>query len=166
MLKIITNAPIYVWPLFALLVWRGLKARKTYIATWKILSILPAAMMIWSVSAFATRYGFRLIFISAVGIALGCWLGTNLVKKQNIKFDKTRQLIEIEGNSWPLILSLSIFCLRYFLGVAYAILPELVKNGACMMLECVTTILSGMFLGRLIGYWQKSKTSPHCDLVK
>jgi len=166
MLKIITHAPIYVWPLFALLVWGGLKARKTRTVSWRTLAILPAAMMIWSVSAFSSRYGFRLIFISAAGILLGSWLGTLTVKKLNIKFNKSHQLMEISGDSWPLILSMSIFFLRYFLGVAYAILPELVKNGACMMLECVTTVISGMFLGRLIGYWQKSKTSPHCDLAK
>jgi uncharacterized protein with PQ loop repeat len=146
MMQVISHTPFYVWPLFAYLLWGGWKSTKTYSISWKSLLIMPAIMFLWSIYAIITRYG------------------SLTVRGLQLKFDKKRNLIEIAGNWTPMILSMSIFSLRYFLGAAYGLYPDLAGNTALLILENVATAVSGMFTGRLVGYWQRSKASHHVDL--
>ncbi len=163
-MEIISNTPIFVWPLLAYLFWGGWKARKTYIVPWIPLLIMPVVMCIWSIYSILARYGVLSIGYWMVSITLGIYLGSLTVRKLGLKFDKKRKLIEISGNWTPLILSMSIFSLRYFLGAIYGLHPELARVPALLIVENIATIVSGMFMGRLVGYWQRYKTAPHFDL--
>ena len=165
MMQMISHSPFYVWPLFCLLLWGGWQSRKIYVISWKSLFIMPVIMFIWSIYATIARYGNISICWWAISIAIGIWLGSLTVRKLQLRFDKQSSLIEVAGSWIPMILSLSIFCLRYFLGVAYGLHLDLVKNPALLfILDNVATIISGMFMGRLVGYWQQSKTAPHIAL--
>ncbi len=166
MFEIIAYTPIYLRPLLAYLIWEGWKSRKTHVVTWKALVIMPAIMFIWSIYANINRYGNVSMFLWVVSITIGCWLGSLTVHKLNLRFDKHHNLIEIAGNWTSLILSISIFSLRYLLGAAYGIYPNLEGNIGLLIIENIATIISGMFTGRLVGYWQRSKISPHVDLVE
>lgn len=152
MIQIITHTPIYVWPLLAYLIWGGLKSRKTYSVSWKALLIMPLIMLIWSIYA---NISYGNIYLWAICISIGIFLGSLTVRKLNLKFD--RNLIEIAGNWTPLILSMSIFSLRYFLGATYGMHPELKGTTNLLILENIATIISGMFTGRVIGYWRRFK---------
>ena len=164
--QIISNTPVYVWPLLAYLLWGGWKSRKTYVISWKPLLVMPAIMFIWSIYAVMTRYGNVSICLWAVSITIGIWFGSLTVRGLKLRFDKQQNLIEVAGSWSPMILSLSIFTLRYFLGVAYGLHPDLKGNTALLILENIATIVSGMFTGRLVGYWQRSKISPHINLAE
>ena len=81
MLQIFTNAPIWVWPLFVLLVVLGLRARKTrrvpvivmyflplfVISTLRNVSGLPGGNVVWILFAF--------------GYLSGIWAGNRLQKR-------------------------------------------------------------------------------------
>lgn len=164
MIQIITEAPVYVWPLLIYLIWGGLKARKASIVPWKALVILPVTMFIWSIYSILTHYGMMSIFLWILSITIGMGLGFLTTSKLSLRFDKQKKLIEVGGNWSPLILSISIFSLRYFLGATYALHPELEGSTTLLIIENIATLVSGMFLGRLISYWQRYKTSPHVDL--
>jgi hypothetical protein len=163
-MEIIFHTPVYVWPLLALLLWGGLKARKTSLAPWKALLIMPAVMLLWSFYSIMTHYSHFSLYLWALSIAIGIWLGSLTVRRLSLKFDKQQNLIEIGGSWWPLILSIWIFSLRYFLGATYALHPELVQHTALLFTENIAALVSGMLAGRLVGYWQRSKASPHMDL--
>lgn len=166
MLEIISGTPSYVWPLLALLLWGGWKSRNPHVISWKSLLIMPSAMFFWSFFAISTSYGNLSICLWAVSIVLGTWLGSLTTRKLPLQFDKQKHLIEIGGSWTPLILSVLIFSLRYFLGAAYGLYPDLKGDAALIAVENLATLVSGMFAGRLLGYWQRSKQSPHIDLIE
>lgn len=164
MFQIIANTPTYVWFILFYLIWIGWKSRSTHLASWSVLSIMPVIMGLWSFFACVNYYGSIAIFRWVACLIVGIWLGTLTVRSLNLKFDKKRNLIEIAGNWTPFILSLCIFSLRYFLGVAYGMYPEIKGNWNLWILENIATIISGMFLGRLVAYWQRFKEASHVDL--
>ena len=166
MMQIISHTPIYAWILFGVLLWKGWKARKTRITPWKALLIMPAVMSTWSIYSIWIHYEPIAICLWAVSIALGVKLGWLTMRKLHLRFDKEQKLVEASGSWTPMLLSVSIFSLRYFLGVTYGLHPELAGNAVLLGVEALATVVSGMFTGRLMGCWERSKTSPHVDLIK
>jgi hypothetical protein len=157
MLQILVNTPLYVWPLLALLIWGGVKAKKTHIVSWKALSIMPAIMLLWSIYSVATRYAPVFLSLWAFSLGIGIWLGILMTRKLALRFDRQKKTVEIPGNWTPLILSLSIFSLRYTLGVSYGLHPESQGSPLLLAVENCATVVSGVLLGRVAGFWQRSK---------
>ena len=157
LLEILVHTPFYVWPLLALLVWGGVKSRKTHTVSWKAISVMPAVMFMWSFYTVATRYAPVFLFLWAFSLGVGIWLGILTTRKLALQFDRQKKTIEIPGNWTPLILSLSIFFLRYLLGAFYGLHPECQGNLFLMALENLATVISGILLGRLVGFWHRSK---------
>ena len=166
MMKVILHTPIFVWCLLAYLLWGGWKAGRMYIASWKTLLIMPAIMITWSVYTIIARHSIFSISFWAVSIIVGIWIGSVTIRRLSLRFDKGKNLIEIPGSWTPLILSFSIFILRYFLGVTYGLHPELRGNSTLLVIENMATVISGIFTGRLIGYWKRAKLSHHTDLAQ
>lgn len=161
MIQIISNTPIYVWLLLVYLIRGGWKSRRDYTVAWKDLLVTPAIMFFWSIYSTVTRYEGSTICLWVVSLSLGIWVGLLTVRRLRLSFDKQKNLIEIAGNWTPMILSLTIFSLRYFLGAVYGLHPVLVGSYKMLAIECMATIVSGMFTGRLIGYYLRSKTASH-----
>ncbi len=166
MIEMISDAPSYVWPLLAMLLLGGWKSRKPHIISWKTLLIMPSLMFAWSLYALAAYYSPLSICLWALSISIGIWLGSLTTRNLSLQFDKQKHLLEIGGSWIPLILSLSIFSLRYFLGAAYGLYPHLKGHLALFAVENLATLVSGMLTGRLFSFWQKSKRSSHTDLAK
>lgn len=165
-MEVISETPLYAWILLAYLLYGGWKSRKTYVIAWKPLCILPAVMFLWSfyVGGIASHYGSLAIYLWPLSMAAGIWLGSLTARNLTLRFDKQQQLIEVSGSWTPMILSISIFALRYFLGAAYGMNPDLRGSAALFGVENLATVVSGMFTGRLVGYLQRSRTSPQVDL--
>ena len=167
MLEIISHAPIYVWVILSLLIWKGWKARHTYTVSWKDLIIIPVAMLIWTTYSIIKNYDlFSIVpwFVS-VSVSVGIGLGQRMIHKSSLRFDKKKKIIEFSGSWIPMILFLSIFSLRFFLGATYGIHPELRGSLKLLIVENFATVISSIFLGRLIGTLKRFKRSPHIDLL-
>lgn len=158
MLQIILHTPLYVWPLLAYLIWIGWKSTKTHLISWKLLLIMPAIMSVWSACSGISIWKWLIC------TALGVWLGSLTVRRLNLRFDKERNKIEISGSWAPMVLSLSMFGLKYFLAVISHLYPELKGGSPFFLLDCATSVISGMFTGRVIGYWQRSKIASNSNL--
>jgi hypothetical protein len=159
MMQMITETPVYVWPLLTYLIWRGWESRKTHVTSWKALLIMPIIIFAWSIYAIFSSDCKTIWFVLwPISISLGIWFGSLTIRKLNLKFDKQQNLIETAGSWTPMILSMSIFGLRYFLGATYGFYPELKGSIGLLILENIATIISGMFIGRLIGYWRRFKS--------
>ena len=123
--KIISSTPIYAWILLALLLWKGLRARKLHRISWKDTLIFPVVMVVWSFYSTYKNYDASSIIFWTVSFAVGFGLGPFTLRNLRSDFDKKSKQIELSGSWVLLILSISIFSLRYFLGVIYGIYPEL-----------------------------------------
>lgn len=160
MLSILAETPLYVWPLFLLLLWGGIKTLKTHRVSWKEIAVMPIVMLLWS---FYAMYGRLSIW--ALAIAAGIALGRLTIRRLILQFDRKRNLLQVSGDVWPLILSMTIFSLRYGIGVFDALHPESSDGFIRLAAELAATVVSGMFLGRLAGYWKRSRSLPHVDLA-
>jgi hypothetical protein len=124
-----------------------------------LLLVFPVAFLTWSYYSRAFHLTIWSFFV-----IIGAALGLIMVRNHQIKFDKKKLLAEIPGNWVTLGMSLSIFVIRYYLSVIYALFPEMIGSWPLMTLEVAAVIISGMFLGRLIGYWQKYSDAEHVIL--
>jgi branched-subunit amino acid transport protein len=167
MIDMITHAPFYVWPLFAYLVFIGLKASKTSIISLKVLAIAPTIFCTWSFYSVLQRYGDNplLMVLWAGSTVFGAWIVYSMMRQLPLRFDKTNRLVEMPGSWAPLVLSMSIFTIRYALGVTGALYPEFTGNWILVIPELIAAVISGMSAGRVIRCWQKFKTSSHVNLV-
>lgn len=164
MLDIISHAPIYVWVILALLSWKGWKARRTYTLSLKDLVIIPLAMLTWTTYSIFKNYDLLSIIPWVLSVSIGVGIGLLIVHKSSLRFDKKKKIIEFPGSWSPLILFLLIFSIRFFLGATYGVHPELKGTLKLLIVENFATILSAIFLGRLIGTLKRFKQSPHVDL--
>ena len=165
-IEIISHTPLYVWALLGLLLQRSWNARKTHVNSWQSLIIMPVIMLTWSIYSTVTHYESLSLYLWAASTAMGVWLGSLTVRKLPLRFDKEKNLIEIAGNWTPMILSMSIFSLRYFIGTTYSLYPDLKGNPILLALENAASAIAGMFMGRLLGYWRRSKTAPAATLER
>ncbi|MBW5435201.1 hypothetical protein FXB41_10555 [Bradyrhizobium canariense] len=119
--QVLVHTPLRVWPLFAYLVWQGIKAmqpRRTPI--WRAL-IVPAVFIVWGVS----RIGFGhqdgtwpLIAWIAAALAL---LPLGVLTPRPFDVDHTTGEIIRPGSAFALVRNLVVFSLQYTVGVISAI---------------------------------------------
>ena len=82
-----------------------------------------------------------------------------------VRFDKEKNLVGLPG-SWFMLFSLmTIFCIRYFLGMTYAMHPEWRGNLVLFAFEGIAIAISAMFIGRALSILQKHKMAPHESLT-
>lgn len=65
---IITETPIYVWPLLAYIIFVGMKARKTGIVPLKVLLMMPVIFPIWSCYALFSPLWYQLFNLKCLDL--------------------------------------------------------------------------------------------------
>ena len=150
MLKIIANIPLFVWPLFAVLLIGGLKARKTRLVPLKDLLLIPIAFFGWSLFSFFDRYASDplaiLLWILSLGV--GSFIGFSHIQRLNLRCERQKKAIEMPGSWIPLMLSMSIFTTKFSMGMMRAMLPHLENSILFLGLELLSGIFLGIFTGR------------------
>ena len=165
MFQILSNTPIYAWILLALLVWKGLRARKIHIISWKDMLVFPLVMLGWSFYSAYQNYDVTSLLFWILSLAAGIAMGPLTMRGQSFRFDKEKKQVELSGSWVPLVLMLSIFAVRYYLGASYGMHPELKGALSLFTVECLAALIAGIFFGRFLGLWRRSKQAPHVDLV-
>ncbi len=122
---IVTRAPWWVWPLFALLVIGGvarLKARSLPLAR---VTIVPVVFLAWGLISLGGRLADRpLLALPWLAAAL---LGSTVgwfTSPTGVRADRAQRRIYIPGSPATLFASLTVFVLKYACSVAAAIRPE------------------------------------------
>jgi len=158
--QILTHTPIWVFPLFAYLVWLGIKAmRPCTVTIWRSL-IVPVVFIVWGLS--------RLFSRADVAGPLAAWLGAaavllaiGLLTARPIELDHTTGEIKRPGSVVPLIRNITVFALQYTVAVITAIDPHDATTAAIVG-RAVSGGTTGYFLGRTIAqlrqYWKQRKT--------
>lgn len=156
-LQIVTNTPLWVWPLMALVVWLGvLGLRPRTLPLWR-LAILPAVGLVLSFVAIAqaARPALALVgWLAALAIALP--LGFAIGRRRVVRrLDDGR--LEIAGGWFMLAFGLSIFAARYALGVVFGLAPALRADPVWIALAgAVGGVVGGIGLGWLGGVGGRS----------
>lgn len=152
MSEIFSRAPIWVWGVLITLVVVGLLlTRDRRRAAW--IAILPSSGF-----AFYSAWGAYATFPSpAVSVAawlIGASVPLLMIRRSlgtalGVLRHRPGQIVPIAGSFVPLVLFVSIFCVRYALNVLKAVRPEMLTQVAvAMMLAGLLGLLSGALASR------------------
>ena len=156
-LQIVLNTPPWVWPVMGLVVWLGvLGLQPRTLPPWR-LAILPVVGLVLSFVGLgqSARPGLALVAwlaALAVGLPQGFLLGR---RRAVHRLDDGR--LEIAGGWFMLVFGLSIFVVRYALGVIFGMAPALRTDPAWIALAgAVGGLVAGIGLGWLGGVGGRS----------
>lgn len=152
MLKILTNTPFFVWPLFAVLLIGGFKARKASTVSLNTLLLIPGFFFVWSFFSFFKKSSSDplTIFLWFFCLAIGIFIGFLQMKRLHLQFDVEKRNVEMPGSWIPLILSMLIFAAKFSLGMTRSMFPHLDGSMLFLGLELFSTLILGIFQGRVI----------------
>jgi hypothetical protein len=163
-LDIVRRTPPWVWLLLAGLVALGLSQWRERRASLTRITVLPVAMVAFSLLGLMGDFGQR----ATVAIALGAWLtgfalmGWLLRRMQapaGAHFDASSARFQLPGSPWPLLLILTIFLLKYAVGIELAIQPQAASQaGFVLGIALVYGALSGVFTSRTAALWRLARS--------
>jgi hypothetical protein len=166
--NILGNTPLWVWGLFAFLLFLGLRALRTSTTSFVRLAILPSVFFAWGVYGVIAAFGAAPpqlgVWLAAFVVGIGC--GVLFARATALEADHINGLVRIAGGPSTLILILAIFAAKYVFGFMHAAQPALFADARWWMSEiALSGALSGMFAGRLVGLWRAYRAAPQVDLV-
>lgn len=151
MIKIISNIPLFVWPLFAVLLLGGIKARKVSLVPLRTLLLVPLIFLGWSFSSFFGKYTeFSAVFFWVLSLGAGFLIGFLCMQRLKLKFEREKKMIEMPGSWIPLILSMSIFSAKFSVGMMRGMLAQPDSSMLLLGVELFSAIILGIFLGRAV----------------
>ena len=124
-LRIFSGAPVWVFPLLAVLIVLGVQAlwpRK--VPLWR-LALAPAMFMSWGLISLGARAVTSPELLAGWGIAaaIGVILAQYAARPDRLRIDPLEGLIAVPGSPVPLVRNLSMFLTKYGLGIAFALAP-------------------------------------------
>jgi hypothetical protein len=154
LIQILKHTPLFVWAILAgVTVMGALQLRPQQLPRWRVMALPCALLMLglWSMgSAFRAHPETAALWLVALlGTAA---LGPRLADRSGALWLAPAQRLQLPGSTLPLVLALSVFCLRYINGVATALHPALTALPQWQWpLAMLFGGLSGMFIGRAAG---------------
>lgn len=156
MFEILARIPLYVWPLFVFLIWAGRRESRTHLVRpWQV--VLPAAIMsLYGLYGTGDTYGWS-------GFALGAWgagalAGLVLLSPAGAATRAARRNPEdgrylVPGSYWPLGLFMTVFGVRFALGMSGALAPALLARPAVMAVSsAILGACAGAMMRRLLDF--------------
>jgi len=150
----IAHTPLWVWPLFAAMLWLGARNLATRERPLAPMFLLPAIGLIIAVVTVAASGADLTLVIPAflVSLALGAAIGWNLVPGDVVpRRDEGR--VVVPGSVAPLFIVIAFLVLRYAMGYVYGRWPEL-RSDRALTLEFGATgaLLAGILWGRTLRF--------------
>jgi hypothetical protein len=166
--QILIHTPIWVFPLFAYLVWLGIKAmRPRTVTIWRSL-IVPAVFIIWGLSRLVSRQQDVMWPLVSWLAAAAVLLVVGLLTARPFELDHTTGEIKRPGSWVPLIRNVTVFALQYTVAVIAAVGPHDATTAAIAG-RLISGGTTGYFLGRTIAllrqYWKQRKEDIKAGLT-
>jgi hypothetical protein len=165
LLPILRNTPPSVWLLLAGVVTAGLAQARERTASLARISVLPAAMTLFSLSATVSAFSRSPVLPEALWLwLLGAAAVTALLAPGQAKarFDAASRSYALPGSWLPFALMLAIFLSRYTVAVRLAMHPSLVMDTSfVLVVATVHGVFSGIFLGRAAQLWRLALPPQH-----
>lgn len=153
MSEIISHTPIWVFVLFFVLIVLGLLQLKDRYISFNRLVILPIIMVCLSFYSTISAFGLDIksSFCCFIGLVIAVLLNMFFKLPRNSTYNKVEEIFFIKGSIIPFILIMSIFFIKYFVGVVIAMQLVILND---LLFICIISfiygILSGFFLGRIV----------------
>jgi len=148
-LAIITNAPIWVWPLLGLLIAYGTLAsreRTTLIAPIYALPLL-GILSFNAVNALPASYTIWIIFAGAY--VFGAWRG--FIFQDGIILFKSKTHVTLSGEWLTMLVVMLVFWMNFISAVVNAIAPTLyTATSFHTVFATIAGLTAGVFLGRTL----------------
>jgi hypothetical protein len=161
--QVLIHTPIWVFPLFAYLVWLGIKAtRPRTVTIWRSL-IVPAVFIVWGLSRLLSRQDYvwpLVIWVAAAAVLLVI----GLLTARPLELDHTTGEIKRPGSWMPLIRNVTVFVLQYTVAVIAAVDPHDATTAAIVG-RVISGGTTGYFVGRTIALLRQYFRQRKADLT-
>lgn len=157
-LDALAHTPWWVYVLFAYLLTRGYKAWKGGTTSLIKMAIIPLAFTLWGLATLIEHFPITLgsVGMWLLGTAAGSAIGWALAARTALQVDRAHRLVKKPGSPLVLILLLAIFGFKYATGYLLATQPDLATMPGFYLPELfVTGLIKGVFLGQLLGTFQR-----------
>ncbi len=148
--SILQGAPIWVWPLLALLVWVGLKAtQQRTVLVWPIYAMPMIGLLSFNaVHGLGADLAVWVVFIAAYlsGAFWGIWF------QRRVVLSKSNGRVTLGGEWMTFAILMIVFWMNFAGGVAQAIAPDVYDSvGFAVCFSVIAGLAAGSFTGRAIG---------------
>ncbi len=165
-LEIVAHTPLWVWPLFAALLWLGIRAGQTRIVGYWQLWILPAAIFAVSfTSILAMEPGTSSVASWIFGIAAGCGLGWSFHRDETLRVDREHGLLRVRSEWKTLILILIVSSTGTIGDTKPRRHPSWYIPGVALSYVGFNGILTGLFIGWRLHTFYVYRMGPTEDLT-
>jgi len=154
--QIISHTPVWVWALFALLLWLGLQQIMPGRVTLRRITVMPIAMTVMSLfgtlNAFGSHLEVLVTWLTCAALMAVIVLQSPL--PAGTRFDVRSRYFDVQGSWVPLALMMGIFANKYVVGVALSMHPELALNTVfSLAFSALYGAFSGVFVARAVRLW-------------
>jgi hypothetical protein len=149
LVEIVTRTPLWVWPLMLLVLWLGWRGLRPRVVSPARLAILPLVGLGTSLSGIAQSAQSALALAAwAVALLAALPLGYALARRRPVRLLEDGRLA-IAGGWFGLGFGVSIFVVRYALGVLSGVMPHLRSEMAWV---CLSGAIGGVITGIGVGW--------------
>jgi len=157
---LVTQTPIWVFALFAVLIVLGVQALKDrLLPLWRVLMV-PAVFIAWGLAALLLQPVVSWVLVAdwLATAALGCAIG--FLTTQDDQFEVVSPgTIAVKGSVLPLVRNLVIFSAKYVLTATMLVQPTL--RGTLVPWDiAVSGLAAGYFIGTLIHLMRAYRKAP------
>jgi hypothetical protein len=124
--QIVVNTPLWVWPLMLFVLWLGWRGLQPRVMPPARLAILPLVGLATSLAGIAQSLQPGLAFAGwAVALLAALPLGWAIGTRRSVRLRPEDGRLEVAGGWFALGFGVSIFAVRYTLGVLSGVMPHL-----------------------------------------
>ena len=149
---VLVHTPAWVWALLAALLVLGLAQTRPRRVSALRATLLPAAMLAWSLWGTLSSFGAGLALLAWMTAMLGAALASaSLGAPAGVRWRAAEHGFDLPGSWVPMGLILAIFCIRFAVGANLAQHPGLRNEGSFAIgAGLALGALSGIFTGRAL----------------
>lgn len=154
MTQFLTGAPIWVWPLLALLIFVGLRARQERMAPALLIYLLPLLGILAVRSVAALPAGVWVWLVFGLFYGLGVCAGHHLQSRWLL--GREGRMVQLAGENLTLLVMMIVFWANFAGGVLLAVAPDVYGNSMFQAgFAAILALSAGTFAGRAFRVWRQ-----------
>ena len=150
-IEILRHTPIWVWVILVGLVAIGSTMLRARAISARRMVILPAAMLVYSLASIMAAFSGNWVTVPAwaAGVLAALLLSRWLRVSADVRYEQATALFHLPGSVAPMFLMIAIFCVKFAIGAAAAIMPAVLTDAQFIAaISIISGLLSGAFLAR------------------
>jgi hypothetical protein len=157
LMQILIHTPLWVFALFLLLLWLGMRRMWTGRERLSRVTLLPLAMVGLSLYGVASAFGDSSLALAgwAAGVPVLAAIVLRRPLPAGVRYDPASRRFTVPGSVVPLALMMGIFFTKYVVGVKLALDPALAHQaGFALAVGTLYGAFSGTFAARAVRLWR------------